>query len=194
MKISMVGLVICGVCLGVRAEVYEPQIQIRFPDQIAQLPLIGRHQFPTPELGVSLGYQGTVRATVYVYHAGFNTIPTDIHAPVLYQQIGQASQDIQTMQRRGAIQQLQAIDPEPRVMTHVGCGTTFLRQQFRFMFAQENAPMLSSAVYLTSLNNHFVKLRISYPQSDQSAEAQANEFVRQIGRLLAGCDTPADSV
>jgi hypothetical protein len=79
-------------------------------------------------------------------------------------------------------------------MTHVGCGTTFLRQQFRFMFAQENAPMLSSAVYLTSLNNHFVKLRISYPQSDQSAEAQANEFVRQIGRLLAGCDTPADSV
>lgn len=194
MNINILGVLLCSVGLSAHAAVYEPRLQIQFPDQIAQLALTQQHEYPTPELGVSLGYQGAVQATVYIYNAGLASIPSDIHAPVVRQQIAQAGQDIRVMHQRGATRQLQAVDAQPVVVNHVGCGTTFLRQQFSFAIAQEGAPLLSSSVYLTALNNHFVKLRISYPQSDQSARAQSDEFVRQIGRVLAKCDAPPEAI
>jgi hypothetical protein len=79
---------------------------VEFPAQFAQGRRISTRDYePTnPGLGFSAGYRhlGAI-STLYIYDAKVSSIPDDIRAPVVVQQLEQAKGDIRRAQAEGAI-------------------------------------------------------------------------------------------
>ena len=162
------------------AGVREESIRIDFPERLGDFVLKGRTQFPKASDGAVIAYETRdVRGAVYVYDAGKTAIPNGVGAPVIHMHFLETSTALQQAARQSGTT-LKSVRGST-ISRFEGCGPQFM---WRADEISMNGNSMLSRTYLAGLDNRFVKLRVSHPPG---AEAQADDFVQRIRRVLGRC-------
>jgi hypothetical protein len=169
-------------CSGIAsgAGVREEAIGIDFPERLGDFTLKGRNQFPKAADGAVIAYENKdVRAAVYVYDAGKTSIPNGVGAPVIHMHFLETSAALQQAGRQSGTT-VKSVRGQT-ISKFEGCGPQFLWRADEISMGGNS---MVTRTYLAGMNNRFVKLRVSHPQG---REAQADDFVQRIRRVLGRC-------
>lgn len=167
---------------------FEESVGLQFPDQLGKLQFTARNEFPTNELGVSLAYErpaGFLRGAVYIYTGGLRRIPADIDAPVVRKHFDQVIGEVKQMETLGKVRSVKLSGDAATVTRAGGCGPQFIRRGYEIDLDGRN--MVKSLTYLTAVNDHFIKLRITHRNESEHDQQDIDEFVDALRKVLGRC-------
>jgi len=154
---------------------------LSFPAQVAGFARGSSHDFVTrnPGLGYGVKYaRGIVYADIYIYDLGRKSIPEDPKSAIVRAQYEQAEGDIFAQQKSGRYRNVTLRSRyavrDGRQRERMTCGTFTLTRRGRTH---------DSYLCVTSLNDKFVKFRISAPLRKNN-DTQARQFLDAWARLL----------
>ena len=131
-------------------------------------------------LGFSRQYEfgGDVRATIFAYHRRMTPaqIPTDIHSAqfaYIYQN------EIDTIKSQGHFQNIRQISSGFVTIRGIEQTMEFKRFQFNALQTRSNTNVIS-AMYLTVHNGAFLKVRITYPNTEQHGPQFQSAFMQRL--------------
>ena len=133
-----------------------------------------------PDLGYSWNYRAgeLLVATLYVYNLGVPTLPQGAASWAVQRQFEQATADIETLARNGRYEQLK---------TAKGPGEcTYNAIVFRCMtlsaIQSANQRHVYTALMLTGYRNHYLKVRIDWPEGSTASSATLERFLSAMAR------------
>jgi len=180
-------------CAGARANIVEEAIGITFPDRIGNMVLKGRTPFPDPRLGAVIRYEedgrdlraGGLTVGVYVYNGGLSHLSGDLDSRQMRLNFREVISEVKQMQTLGKVKTVDLPPDGEHVTTMAGCGPQFLWE--RYVIDLDGVTMLTSATYMTSVHDNFVKLRISHLKNDETSAKLEEDFVSRLHHVLGNC-------
>ena len=164
----------------------ETSIDVVFPDSVGELHFDKRFEFPQKALGVNIRYkrEGPVIGSIYVYNSGLAQIPSGTENPVVRRHFSQVIDEVRQLEAIGKVRSIRLSETPEQVTNYEGCGPQFIWRGYDMDLSEG---VLTSFTYLTAMKDNFVKLRISYRKGDAQGPRQADQFVREIRKVLGHC-------
>ena len=190
---ALAAIILVVSCAGARATIVEEAIGITFPDRIGNMVLRGRTPFPDPRLGAVIRYEedgrdlraGGLTVGVYVYNGGLRHVSGDLDSRQMRLNFREVISEVKQMQKLGKVKAVNLPPDDEHVTTLAGCGPQFLWE--RYEIDLDGTTMLTSATYMTSLHDNFVKLRISHLKDDATSAKLEEDFLPQLHHVLGDC-------
>jgi len=119
-------------------------------------------------LGCTYSYSSTgVKANLYIYNLGHDCIPEGINSDIVKQHFGEILDDIYTVYPN-------AIEME-EIKGYLYSDVPLVTTSFNLLGnSEEGTESEFSHVYLTSLNNNLIKLRMTYSSDNQPTDFHEN--------------------
>lgn len=168
------------------AAVQEDAIGVSFPNEVDGFVFSKKEVFPQKGLGVAIRYLGSgpVQATVYIYTGGLSSIPDGPESAKVQKHFAQVIDEVKMMETLGHASKV-TVTPTPGQTTSLpGCGPQFVWKAYEMDL---DGSLLTSYTYLTAVKDNFVKLRITYKQSDAAGKSSADRFIAGIRKVLGNC-------
>ncbi len=155
-----------------------------FPEWIAGMVKDSITDFESddPRLGIGIGYCGCaayITVTIYLYNLGQSSIPNGADSDLIIQHFQQVINDVYTSKHYSSVVKLSerkiSFDQSPESLEALSAA---------FSYTVDGTENLSFA-YLTGYKNHFFKIRLTYPKSEETkAKPTQTRFINEIGKLL----------
>jgi len=139
----------------------------------------------SPGLGVSVKYvmeSGGMFADVYVYNQGHARIATGISDPLVQGMVEAAIGDVLTVARSGRYADLKPTGRQVVTLGKAAGAPQALVASFSYVLTGTE---VYSQVYGLGAHNHFVKVRVTYPQ-EQALQSMAvlGAFLEELGTVV----------
>jgi hypothetical protein len=174
------------------AEPYQhPETMLIFPDRFAGLEKLSvkNYEKDNPGLGISVGYGapgGT--ATIYLYTMGMKSVPSKIGDPQFKKHFRQVVEEVFLSGENGTYKDVRKTGEEETVFGASKTGIKALSASFTFVIAHSGTAVFSK-LYLMSYNNHFLKLRFTYPRDMRlQGESILKVFIENLVVMIESAD------
>jgi hypothetical protein len=159
----------------------EPRTGLTFPDKIGYLKRTQIEEFADKDLGIRIPYEaGGIRASVFIYDAGYGKVPAGTDSPVLRKGFENVKGDIESLKRMGLVSSVKHEGDEVMLL-----GTSkrkLLKSTFSVTRAEGDTTYI---MLLTGYHDHFFKIRCTFLKEHTDEFAQNLEnFYQEIGALL----------
>jgi hypothetical protein len=168
----------------------DESIGLVFPAKLGNLDFEGKEAFAEAGLGYSARYFGTnqVKLDIIVYDKNFSEIPDGASSPILLEEFSQTRKALQVLETLGKIRSLEVQDEGTRELPGQNGINVFRWAKHSYgQYPREgidSAETRVSECYLTGFRRKFLKIRVSYLDSDSDGEKAALEAIKAFGRLL----------
>lgn len=184
-------MLLLSVSTSVRAQdvFVHPDSAVQFPATFKDARRLSVQSYEDARLGVAVTYQlmGLGRADIYVYPAGVGKIPVGLGSDRMHKALADAHEDIAEMVRRGAFV---AADPLFPATNTYELPDRIPRMYFsayrmrRTLMANQSSV---SWVFLTSMAQHLVKIRITHSELQMGS---AQDRVAQVLEAFFSANRP----
>jgi len=141
--------------------------------------------FPNPKHGYVVSYAAKqdLVVNVYVYNSGLDRIPDGASSDVVKEEIKLIEEGLKELKRQGAYKSYtERASGESRVGDSPKAASA---QRRLFEIDRADVGRILTDVYITGYNNHFVKIRLSYPADKQAdLEKAVAPVLTALGKLL----------
>ena len=141
-------------------------------------------EFPDPRHGSVVSYEaGPVRINIYVYDSGLDFIPDGASSNVVKEEAVLVEEGLRELRRRG---KYRSYAERASGESRVGDSPDAPRAQRRlFEIEREDGGRILTDVYITGYRNHFVKIRLTYPEGMRTeSERVAAPVLNALGACL----------
>jgi hypothetical protein len=144
------------------APISDVKTSLYFPSRLCDLQKREMCIYPSRELGVSYEYSDNdiIKASFYVYNAGFDTISTGSKSPVVKNYFTQALQELLLMQKYGYYENVEIKSQTERPVDVNGDQTEALFAECSFV---DHGISRESYVLLLGYKNQLFKVRYTFP-------------------------------
>jgi hypothetical protein len=167
---------------AIQGDYVHPSTGIVLPPQLGNMKAVGEiinYEEKQPGLGFARNYTSSNgKAGVYLYNLGLIQIDKEQRNVLLEKALGMAENEIESLGSMGIYSD---VSPLGRTSVPWGDkrGTESLKSSYSY---KQNGQQLISHIYILVVNDHFMKIRISYDGEDNPMEQKA--FLKDLGDSL----------
>lgn len=170
---------------GVKESFTDEKLQLTFPSTLGHLTFAGYDEFDEPGMGYSIRYNTTdnMKADIYVYDKGRLSVPDGHTDPAIAKELAGSDSTIRFYEQQGtylAVKELgRGIYPEKSEPGDV----TFLFSRYQYHQAVRRGVTFTgeriSETFIRGFRDHFVKVRVSYPEASAERSGVDREILLQ---------------
>lgn len=176
----------------------DDKVGISFPRKLGGLTYVDRYVYPERGFGYSLRYDNAdsieaasdfMKIDAYVYDAGFAIIQEGHDDPAMIEAIAQAEAGIRYYEQQGNYHNVKKLAEGvyPKKLDEDAIGFRFSQFEFSQPVTPGEGPLIErvSETYIRGFNNHFIKLRVTYPKSaSESSVGIRDRVMAEFSELM----------
>jgi len=163
----------------------DPNSKIEIPDVLGgfKKTKVIDNEPKDPGLGTTVHYHCPgIKATVYIYNMGINTIPDGIESNVVRKAFETAKANIQEVARQGYYKLSSKLRTSITILDPAENPISALTASFSYQDQREN---LTSFLYVFGRKNHIIKIRFSGEAENEAALNSIREgFLKDIAKWM----------
>lgn len=187
LRMICAGLLLCLLSLSAQAIAQEsyvhPPSRLQFPQALGTAQRLSVQYYEDPRLGIAVSYRipGLGRADFYVYQSDVGPVPVGLNSEPMRRALADAHGDVLEAVRRGAYSSAEPLFPSTNTYELPNRIPRIYFSAYRLSRpATINQPLVSW-MFMTSMADHFVKIRISHselqmPMGQQRVAETLSEF------------------
>ncbi|HEY4262222.1 MAG TPA: hypothetical protein VGM98_18790, partial [Schlesneria sp.] len=170
---------------AVKESFTDEKLQLTFPSTLGHLSFAGYDEFEEPGMGYNIRYNTTdnMKVDIYVYDKGRLSIPDGDTDPAVAKELAGSDSTIRFYEQQGtylAVKELgRGVYPEKSEPGDV----TFLFSRYQYHQAARKGVTFTgeriSETFIRGFRDHFVKVRVSYPEASAERSVVDREILMQ---------------
>ncbi len=170
---------------AVKESFTDEKLLLTFPSTLGHLTFAGYEEFDEPGMGYSIRYNTTdnMKVDIYVYDKGLLSVPDGHTDPAIAKELAGSDSTIRFYEQQGtylAVKELgRGIYPEKPAPGDV----TFLFSRYQYHQAARRGVTFTgeriSETFIRGYRDHFVKVRVSYPEASAERAVVDREILIQ---------------